>query len=232
MSFGDVVVDHFNRTQRFPYRSMLTGLFANALGWDRRETALHEELQTRIRYAARVDLPGQVVRDYQTVDFSPGGPSASELAWTTRNQLEPRKGQSGDGTHIRLRDYVADGLVAVAVTLAHSGDGLSVGDVKQALMAPARPLFLGRKCCLPSCPVFIKEMEASSPREALANLPVLTRPGETAVQTSVAMISEATLGSHGGLPVYRTEDKDWNNSIHVGRRRYVEERIAPRETNE
>ena len=35
MAFGGETVDHFGVTRRFPALSMLTGLFANALGWYR-----------------------------------------------------------------------------------------------------------------------------------------------------------------------------------------------------
>ena len=33
MSFGGVIVDHHNVTERFPGLSLFAGLFANALGW-------------------------------------------------------------------------------------------------------------------------------------------------------------------------------------------------------
>ena len=45
MSFGGVVVDHHGFTERFPGRSLLTGLVANAIGLDHSDTDALQDLQ-------------------------------------------------------------------------------------------------------------------------------------------------------------------------------------------
>src|SRR5262245_33415168 len=104
MSFGSVVVDQFNNTDLYPYRSMLVGLLANALGLYRDQVEEHERLQRDLRYAARRDRAGTVLVDYQTVDLGQHGPMNDDLAWTHHGRLEQRKGgTAAEGTHIRYR---------------------------------------------------------------------------------------------------------------------------------
>ncbi|MDQ7774408.1 MAG: type I-E CRISPR-associated protein Cas5/CasD [Paracoccus aminovorans] len=52
-------------------------------------------------------------------------------------------------THHRRRDYLADHETRVVLRLA-AGQGLSLDELAQALDRPARPLFIGRKPCMPS----------------------------------------------------------------------------------
>lgn len=144
MSFGGVVVDQHNKTDALPYRAMLTGLCANALGMTRRDEAALAALQARLRYAARRDRPGTALVDYQTVDFDPDGPMASDLGWTTRGTLEERKGgEASEGTHIRYRHYLADALVTVALTLDPAAEDPTLDALSRALLAPARPVLRG-----------------------------------------------------------------------------------------
>ena len=58
MSFGTTAVDHRRPVQPWPPVSMLTGLLANALGWQRSDVAALDALQSRIRWAARIDRAG------------------------------------------------------------------------------------------------------------------------------------------------------------------------------
>jgi CRISPR system Cascade subunit CasD len=235
MSFGSVVVDHHNKTDPLPYRAMLTGLLANALGLTRRDEAELTALQTRVRYAARRDRKGAALVDYQTVDFDSAGPMASDLGWTTRGTLEERKGgkEASEGTHIRYRHYLADAIVTVALTLDPAGHDPSLRAVSEALRAPARPLFLGRKCCIPSGPIWLGETEAPSLRQALVQTPRAggLRPGD-APRSDTGELQAVWPQTEGGdenetrlWP--RVEDRDMANAIHVGRRIYVEGLVDP-----
>lgn len=232
MSFGSVRVDQMNGTDRFPYRSMLTGLIANALGLTRDDPSAHEALQRRLRYAARADRLGEVLEDYQTVDFDPDGSMANGLGWTTSGQLEMRKGgEASEGTHIRLRQYLADAIFTVAVSLDDASSKPTIADVSDALRAPARPIFLGRKCCVPSSPLWLGTTQAKSLREALESWPRIQR-GRSLEQ---GMLPLPAIWQHAGDDFEerdgrlwpRVEDRDWENSIHVGRRIYVEGTVNP-----
>jgi CRISPR system Cascade subunit CasD len=234
MSFGGVRVDHHNRTDPLPYRAMLTGLIANALGFTRRQEDALAALQARVRYAARRDRKGAVIVDYQTVDFDPEGPMASHLGWTTWGEIEERKGgDASEGTHIRYRHYLADAIVTVVMTLDPADAEPTLGEVSRALRSPARPLFLGRKCCVPSRPVWLGETSAASLREALEKTPRVEplRSGDRArcdagrLQAIWPAVDGA--GEDEARIWPRVEDRDFANAIHVGRRMYAEGVVDP-----
>jgi CRISPR system Cascade subunit CasD len=234
MSFGDVAVDARGPTRLFPTRSMLAGLCANALGYTHHEPARTQALQTALRFASRRDRAGEPLRDYQTVDLGQrdarGVAWMGDTGWTTRGAREDRGGgTAGDGTHIRERFYLADALYTVALTLAPASDAApdappTLDQLAVALTEPARPLFLGRKPCLPSAPLLLGRVQAPSLLEALAGVP-LPRHGAAADGYLLAEWPDdaAEAGAAAVLaPASRrlaiTDERDWTNQIHVGRR--------------
>ncbi len=225
MSFGRVVVDQANGTDLYPYRGMLAGLVANALGLTRADVGKHEGLQRSLRYSARRDRTGTTLVDYQTVDLSSDGAMASDLGWTAEGKLEERAGGvASEGTHIRYRHYIADSIVTVAFTMT-ADDGPHIEEVSAALRKPARPLFLGRKCCIPSTPVFLQLGSAPSLREALDGLPRVDGRSDNGPLPAIWPRSEEEDPTRPLWP--RVEDRDWANAIHVGRRIYVEGHVNP-----
>ncbi len=170
MAFGGETIDNLGIIRPFPAVSMLTGLFANALGWRRVDRERHQALQDRIVFAARIDRePAGGVRmtDYQTVQmgdtvdlFVRSGHWV--VGWTTRGMPDERAGAlgtagSGPFTHQRWRDYYADMRVTVALRLEPSGDEPTLDELAAALREPKRPLFIGRKPCLPSAPLHTED---------------------------------------------------------------------------
>jgi len=217
MSFGAVVVDQKNPIWRFPGAAMLTGLIANAMGWDHRDTDCLQSLQERVRFAARWDSEPEPLTEYQTVDL--GQPSMVHTGWTTRGKREDRKGGSAaTGTHQRWRDHWANGVVTVALAL--DGEGTpSLDDLETALTRPARPLFLGRKPCLPASPIFIGRRSADGVRDALsaeplANIGVRKRP--TRIEALWPLDEGAGISTEE-----RFDQRDWYNNIHRGARHYA-----------
>ena len=141
MSFGGPIVDHNNYTDRFPGTSMLTGMIGNAMGWKHRDVNKLQALQDSIQYAARWDRDPELLVEYQTADL--GQPSLAKPGWTTRGDDESRGGGPAKrGTHQRYRHYWVDGLMTVAL----HGD---ITTIRHALDHPVRPLFIGRKSCIP-----------------------------------------------------------------------------------
>lgn len=228
MSFGGVVVDHHNPTDAFPYRGLLTGLLANALGYVRSDEAAHERLQARLRYAARRDRAGETLVDYQTVDFGVGAMEGG-LGWTSRGVLEGRKGgEAAEGTHIRYRHYLADAVYTVALTLAPADEEPTLDAVEEALRSPARPLFLGRKCCVPSAPLLLGRARAPSLRASLEAEPRAERATPTGTMLALWPASESPPDARGVTrEVVRVEDRDFASAGHAGRRFYVEGLVDP-----
>jgi len=222
MSFGAPIVDRHGVIQPYPALSMMAGLLGNALGVDHSEPDRLQRLQERLRYAVRQDRRGQQLRDYQTVDLSK--PYLDDArAWTTRHTLEQRKGGSASsGTHIRLRDYHADACYTVALTLDSAEENPTVADCASALKQPARPLFIGRKTCLPAAPLFLDQIIADSLLTALQDAPPAARSRRSTHRTWWPTTPDAPrptadwLSEDTRYPV--TDRRDWKNQIHVGER--------------
>lgn len=220
VSFGGVAVDQHGVVDPFPALSLITGLLANALGYRHGDFELLEQLQDRLRMAARCDVPGEPIVDFQTVDL---GQDHMAHGWTTWGRLETRKGASGQETHIRYRHYRADSVHTVAIMLDPADEAPTSYDVEAALLEPARPLFIGRKCCLPSGPIFAGRCEAESPIEALRRWPRLPdqRPGpRSGGPLSAWWEAEdgATVDEADRRLVPVTDRRDWANQVHCGRR--------------
>ncbi|MFW6085773.1 MAG: type I-E CRISPR-associated protein Cas5/CasD [Myxococcota bacterium] len=223
LSFGGPTVDYLGVTRDFPAWSMLTGLLANALGYEHREFGAHERLQERLQYAARCDRPGHRLEDYQTVDL---GQEFMIHGWTTRGVPASRKGASGEGTHIRRRHYLADAIYHVALTLRPVDEAPTLDDLEQALDRPVRPLFIGRKPCLPASPIRCTRMQSGSLREALEAYPRSRRSESGPLRAWWPEEEGASASSHL-FPL--TDRRDWANQIHVGRRHMFEGTVSPPE---
>ncbi|GIX24426.1 MAG: type I-E CRISPR-associated protein Cas5/CasD [Caldimonas sp.] len=217
MSFGSVVVDQNNPTWRFPGRSMLAGLLGNALGLDHRDTAKLQALQDRLRFAARWDAEPEPLTEYQTVDL--GQPFLVDTGWTTRGRREDRKGGSAaSGTHQRWRDHWANGVATVALAL--DGDGTpTLDELEAALRRPARPLFIGRKPCLPAAPILLGRRVAEGVKAALAAEP-LAEIGPRRRPARITALWPLDEGEGAGEEE-RFDRRDWANNIHRGAERYA-----------
>lgn len=222
MSFGGVMVDRHGPTDRFPGHSLLAGLCGNALGLTHADADALAAVQDRIEYAARWDREPVLLIDYHTVDL--GQEKMCQPGWTTRGAAEHRSGAKDTrfGTHERRRHYWANGLMTVALTLLGDGDP-DVCTVEEALRRPARPLFLGRKTCLPAAPLVLLRVTAADVVEALQQAPPANRNDETPQEVAFEACWPARLGSHGsGHQTAVYDRRDWRNQIHAGRRLRME----------
>jgi CRISPR system Cascade subunit CasD len=164
MAFGGVAIDQVGPTRDFPSASALTGLFANALGWRRDDGAAHQALQDRLEFGALIAREGRLLTDMQNAKLE-----ANDRGWTTWGRPDERAGATYDSPHRRRRHYLADHDCRVVLRL-DPGDGPDLDTLADALDRPARPLFIGRKPCLPSAPLFAGWVEGADARGALAQL--------------------------------------------------------------
>lgn len=218
LSFGSVMVDPHGFIDRFPGQAMLTGLFANALGWDHRDSGQLTSLQHRLNYAARWDVPPQEMVDYQTVDLTQT--KMQEPFWTTRGTPPEERDGAKQQTLQRYRHFWTDGVMTVVVALKDDEDP-DLLRLAQALGRPARPLFLGRKVCLPARPVLDPHSPVVSGSDVLSvlkQIPVWNRDGEVCQgSTDREACWPAPLGQSG--IVRRVHDlRDWSNQIMTGGR--------------
>lgn len=112
-------------TGREPSKSGIVGLLAAALGYRRHETDKLAELSS-LRIGIRVDREGRLLRDFHTAH---GEKSA----------------------YVTNRYYLADAVFVVGI----EGERDRLEEIAYALSHPAFPLFLGRRSCPPTLPLFL-----------------------------------------------------------------------------
>lgn len=224
MAFGGISIDHVGPTRDFPAASMLTGLFGNALGWHWSDGPTHQALQDRLIFAARIEREGWLMTDQQNARLY-----EAEAGWTTWGVTDARNKGSSYGsrdetgrkfiTHRRRRDYLADAQALVVLRLA-TDDFPTLDTLAEALNRPARPLFIGRKPCLPTRPLHAGWCEAVDAHSAL------TLVGTTAHAAAQWPSAEGPIGDRRiDLPDLR----NWRSGLHGGGRTVVQGRMPERE---
>ncbi len=169
MSFGGIAIDQVGPTRSFPSSSMLTGLIGNALGWHWSDVDAHQALQDRLVFGAYLRREGILLNDMQNARLA-----KTDKGWTTYGEPEGRDGNEKTyrSPHRRFREYLADASVRIVLLLEPENALPSLLDVAAAIEKPVRPLFLGRKPCLPSKPIVAPEnerwLEAESAHAALS----------------------------------------------------------------
>lgn len=223
MAFGGVAIDQIGPVRDYPAASMLTGLIGNALGWHWADGTAHQALQDRLVFGVRSEGQESVlVTDTQNAQLA-----KSDKGWTTRGEPEGRAGASYGAPHRRFRDYHADLSLRVVLRLRPAETPPTLDEVADALDRPARPLYLGRKPCLPSCPLLApgarRWVVGTAVHDALRALPESTTP-----LPATWPVGE---GPDTGEGVDRITDladlRNWRSGLHAGSRRVVEGRITP-----
>ena len=224
LAFGGVAVDQVGVTRDFPAASMLTGLLANALGYRRTEWRKHQALQDRLVFAARRERETVFGLLTDTQNAQLGG---KDKGWTTWGTPEGRDGDSYDRPHRRRRDYHADACVVVALRVAPTDTAPDLETLAAALDRPARPLFIGRKPCLPSLP--LRQKDTITAPDAYAALQDF--PPEQSAPECLRAIWPLGEGPETGEAVTRILDlpdlRNWRTGLHGGVRKVVEGNITP-----
>lgn len=226
MSFGGDLVDAYGVVRDFPAKSMLAGLFANALGWERFDVTDHAALQARLVMGSARVAEGQRQREFQTAKLEAG-----DRGWTTHGRVEGRAGGADTykSPHIRYRDMDADARVLIACRLAPADDAPDLDMLAAALTRPERPLFIGRKPFVPSRPLFLGFVEAASVPDALiAGLHTLDaaplRRDDLRAQWPQAEAAAHALP--GAQEDELADERHWPAGVHAGLRRVVHGRLA------
>jgi CRISPR system Cascade subunit CasD len=120
---------------------------------------------------------------------------------------------------MRRREYLVDGEFIAAVALADDAEAPTVDDIARKLDHPEAAVCIGRRPCIPSTRLVIDIVEAGS---LLGALKIIPAHGRASLR---ATWPESEGVGHKSRVVEVTEDRDWRNSIHVGRRRMLVGRI-------
>lgn len=221
MAFGGETIDNFGVIRDFPALSMVTGLLANALGWDRADDVRHNRLQARLKVGTRLETDGTPLTEFQTAQLG-----AADRGWTTWGRVEERRGGPAayESPHLRYRDYHADLTALLVLRLDPADEAPTLEHIAAALDRPKRPLFIGRKPCLPTGRLMAGWVDADSVLQAL--------------QLAAPPVAHARLqwpDGEGSLEGDRVldvcDERNWTSGLHGGWRPVREGRLrgAPRQ---
>lgn len=243
MSFGTTAIDRYGPTGYFPGKALITGLLANALGYQRSERQRLLALQDAISCAARIDREppgGGVMQDYQTARLGRGADLYAErgewvVGWTTGDEPATRGGSmqtyEHGGYQRRWRDYLTDTGATVAVAVREGPDIPAIEQAAEALDRPARTLFIGRKPCIPAGRLFAGFAEAPSPLLALMQAPVDPGPYYAPPNLRLQWSPQDQRTAPEEVTQIRAvtihDLMDWQAGVHAGSRQVAEGR-APR----
>ena len=142
---------NYRDTTLEPTKSGIIGIIACALGYKRGDLRI-EELDEQLKMGVRVERSGKVEVDYHTVS----------------GKHHTASGQVKEHTELTYRSYIDDASFLVVL----SGKRDVLQKVEFALKDPKWPLYLGRKSCPPTIPIFDRfSEEYDSIEEALINIP-------------------------------------------------------------
>ena len=169
-SWGERSKWDYRDTADFPSKSGVIGLLACALGLERDDPEI-ARLNRELTMVVRADRPGELIVDYHTV--RPMKLNVDFYADKTDMLLNAEgKKRIGSDTIVSRRSYLQDASFLVGI----SGEKALLEKLNDALAAPVWPIYLGRKSCVPSIPVFGKLTEDYRTLwEAMENEPLPAR---------------------------------------------------------
>jgi CRISPR system Cascade subunit CasD len=220
MAFGDVMIDAIGPIRLTPSASSLTGMLANALGYRRWEGDRLQRLQDRLLFGCRVDRRGTRFTDFQTAQLE-----KNDKGWMTDGSVEDRAGgtETYRSPHIRRRDYVADACLTIALRLTDPDESPTLDAIAAAIAEPTRPLFLGRKTCLPAAPMIRGFVDGATVYEALLRASPEAASGalRSGAKPRVDPTMLIVLPPTEPMPVnfrevHGCERRDWRAGVHVG----------------
>lgn len=163
-AWGDTAVGEYRPTANYPSESALIGLLGAALGLDRAEEQRHQSLATELRFAIGVQSSGRLLRDYHTAQV-PGRVQLKNRPHRTRRDelCIPKEDLN---TILSTRDYRQDMACLIAIQTTPEAT-LQLSDLAQAIQQPKFVLYLGRKSCPPSVPLWPQILEAANALQAM-----------------------------------------------------------------
>ena len=141
LSFGGEAIDNVGVVRDIP-ASMLV---ASALGRRREDTQALDRLQDRLVFAVRIDRPGRRLRNFQTAKLE-----KNDRGWTTRHAPEDEEAAIMTRRGCVTATTTPTPWSASCFALEPADEEPTLDAIARVLDEPSRPLFIGRKPCLPS----------------------------------------------------------------------------------
>ncbi len=136
-----------------PTKSGVLGLLGCALGIPVYGERLLE-LDRGLRFGVRVEAPGRVVEDYQTITgYLPTAGGKFKAANNRTGSWESVQSYR-QATILSPRDYLEDASFLAAMEETAAAPPGLLAECAAAVKHPHWPFYLGRKACIPTRPVF------------------------------------------------------------------------------
>lgn len=136
-----------------PTKSGIIGLLGCALGYPLYDPRLENELDAHLRFGVRVEHPGVIVTDYQTItDYLPTAAGQYKSRGGVKSLEALRRDGDAPATIISPRSYLEDAAFLVGLEAIVGQDNL-LERCATKLQQPTWPIYLGRKACIPTRPV-------------------------------------------------------------------------------
>ncbi|MBF0445564.1 MAG: type I-E CRISPR-associated protein Cas5/CasD [Magnetococcales bacterium] len=221
ISFGGVMIDAISDTRDFPSASMITGLLANALGYQRTQYQAHQQLQDRLVFGVRDE--GEKFNS-KLLDVQNAKIAQKDKGWTSWGVPESRYGGGNtyNSPHRRYRSYRTDANLSLVLRLQDATQAPTLDDLAHALDYPARPIFVGRKSCIPSAPLRIGFVEATTAYGALKHPLATVNPKPQQNLPALWPLGEGP--DHGddcNKIIYLADLRNWKSGLHGGQRSVV-----------
>lgn len=241
-SFGVISGEEIRRTGDFPTRSQIWGMVGNAMGLDRgraEDMARLDRLQSATAFAALLLDAGEIWTDVQNAR-TPGELEApsERIARGGRLTDDPDLLAGPVNQSKRFKEFMTKpvqrqkqyltGVHAIVALSPISDWPEDPEDLAAALRHPARPLWIGRKACPPSAPVFF----LTNPVEAADGISALVACLDDPLERELAYArgklpllweggpgAQPSLGGwmvEGGFPTRVQDRRDWVRGIHTG----------------
>ncbi|WP_123105242.1 type I-E CRISPR-associated protein Cas5/CasD [Acidithiobacillus sulfuriphilus] len=179
-AWGDIAVGETRPSALTPTKSAILGLVAAALGLRRPDTAdnesdrqawedAHAALADGYGLAVKVEYPGLPLSDYHTAQVPSSGKGKNRMVFPTRRDELTRVARHDLNTILSRREYRQDAFCAVALW-ARVGAPHELNALRDGLLAPVFPLYLGRKSCPLALPLAPRGLRAPNVETALAGV--------------------------------------------------------------
>jgi CRISPR system Cascade subunit CasD len=138
-----------------PTKSGIVGLLGCALGYPMGDSRLETELDAGLRFGVRIEAAGHLMIDFQTItDFLPMADGRHKFSGGGKALAKLRDDPDAEpATIISPRSYLEDAAFLVALDETGVTPGV-LTRCAHALRHPVWPLYLGRKACIPTRPIF------------------------------------------------------------------------------
>ncbi len=175
-SWGESAKWNYRATSAFPSKSAVIGLIACAMGIKRNDKQI-VELSKKISIGVRADRKGALLEDYHTVQGMPDIYTAEGKKRTSSNTI------------VTEREYLCDASFLVVIGTDHK----TIEEIKYAFENPVWTIYLGRKNCVPSRPVFERICtDYSDVKDAVMNYPSPDRSDQIRLFEVECPISEVS----------------------------------------